>query len=102
MLGTIPDPPSAFHGSGATTAGVLSPGAQDVASGRSEAHVQYDKNKDVVPLGQDGHDAAEWEATIQSVVGAVLSIRISRPCSFDSASSDCSQATGFVVDAQRG
>ena len=47
-------------------------------------------------------DSAEWQATIESVVRAVVSIRFCQTCSFDTDSAGSSEATGFVVDAERG
>lgn len=74
---------------------------EDVVAGDNSHHEaaysQYSK-----PMASSGHDAAEWEATIQVVVGAVVSIRLCRPCPFDSDSATSSQATGFVVDVDRG
>jgi len=47
-------------------------------------------------------DTAEWQATIQSVVRNVVSIRFCQTCSFDTDPALTSEATGFVVDAERG
>ncbi len=49
-----------------------------------------------------GADTAEWQATIQSVVRNVVSIRFCQTCSFDTDPALTSEATGFVVDAERG
>ncbi|KAL2137230.1 hypothetical protein VTI74DRAFT_6441 [Chaetomium olivicolor] len=49
-----------------------------------------------------GPDTAEWQATIQSVVRNVVSIRFCQTCSFDTDPALTSEATGFVVDAERG
>lgn len=48
------------------------------------------------------HDSAEWQRTIESVVRNVVSIRFCQTCSFDTDSAITSEATGFVVDAERG
>ncbi|KAK0701649.1 trypsin-like cysteine/serine peptidase domain-containing protein [Lasiosphaeria miniovina] len=49
-----------------------------------------------------GPDTAEWQATIESVVRNVVSIRFCQTCSFDTDPALTSEATGFVVDAERG
>lgn len=51
---------------------------------------------------QTGQDTPEWQATIQSVVKNVVSIRFCQTCSFDTDPALTSEATGFVVDAERG
>ncbi|KAI5845687.1 trypsin-like cysteine/serine peptidase domain-containing protein [Morchella snyderi] len=48
------------------------------------------------------HDSAEWQKTIESVVRNVVSIRFCQTCSFDTDSAITSEATGFVVDAEKG
>lgn len=47
-------------------------------------------------------DTAEWQATIEHVVKNVVSIRFSQTCAFDTDPALTSEATGFVVDAERG
>lgn len=47
-------------------------------------------------------DSAEWQATIEKVVRNVVSIHFCQTCSFDTDSAISSEATGFVVDAERG
>ncbi|KAI6379963.1 hypothetical protein MCOR25_001861 [Pyricularia grisea] len=49
-----------------------------------------------------GPDTVEWQATIQKVVSNVVSIRFCQTCSFDTDAALTSEATGFVVDAERG
>ncbi|TLS29541.1 hypothetical protein PpBr36_01349, partial [Pyricularia pennisetigena] len=49
-----------------------------------------------------GPDTVEWQATIQRVVSNVVSIRFCQTCSFDTDAALTSEATGFVVDAERG
>jgi pro-apoptotic serine protease NMA111 len=46
-------------------------------------------------------DSPEWQA-IEKVVKTVVSIHFCQTCSFDSDLSMSSQATGFVVDAEKG
>ncbi|KAF2402617.1 Pro-apoptotic serine protease NMA111 [Trichodelitschia bisporula] len=47
-------------------------------------------------------DSAEWQATIERVVKNVVSIHFCQTCSFDTDSALSSEATGFVVDAEKG
>lgn len=47
-------------------------------------------------------DTAEWQACIEKVVRNVVSIRFCQTCSFDTDPALTSEATGFVVDAERG
>lgn len=47
-------------------------------------------------------DSVEWQATIEKVVRNVVSIHFCQTCSFDTDSAVSSEATGFVVDAERG
>jgi hypothetical protein len=47
-------------------------------------------------------ETAEWQATIENVVKNVVAIHFCQPCSFDTDSAMTSEATGFVVDAERG
>jgi hypothetical protein len=44
----------------------------------------------------------EWQDTIQKVVRNVVAIRFCQTCSFDTDSALTSEATGFVVDSERG
>lgn len=53
------------------------------------------------PLGNAG-DSPEWQAMIEKVIKSVVSIHFCQTCSFDTDLSCSSQATGFVVDAERG
>jgi len=49
-----------------------------------------------------GSADAEWQKTIESVVQNVVSIRFCQTCAFDTDPAVSSEATGFVVDAERG
>ena len=46
--------------------------------------------------------ADDWEATLETAVEAVVQLKYLRPRSFEEADAGASQATGFVVDAERG
>lgn len=56
----------------------------------------------MLSLGAAQADSPEWQATIETVVKSVVSIHFCQTCSFDTDMSMSSQATGFVVDAERG
>lgn len=47
-------------------------------------------------------DTAEWQAAIEKVVRHVVSVRFCQTCSFDTDPALTSEATGFVVDAEKG
>ena len=49
-----------------------------------------------------GADTAEWQATIEGVVKSVVSIHFCQTHSFDTEQALSSEATGFVVDAEKG
>ena len=55
-----------------------------------------------LPLAAATADTAEWQATIEKVVRNVVSIHFCQTCSFDTDPAISSEATGFVVDAERG
>ena len=48
------------------------------------------------------NDSVEWQRTIETVVKNVVSIRFSQTCAFDAEAALTSEATGFVVDKERG
>jgi pro-apoptotic serine protease NMA111 len=52
--------------------------------------------------GQPQADTAEWQATVERVIRNVVSIRFCQTCAFDTDAALTSEATGFVVDAERG
>jgi hypothetical protein len=47
-------------------------------------------------------ETKEWQATIERVVSSAVSIHFCQTCSFDTDPAMSSEATGFVVDAERG
>lgn len=49
-----------------------------------------------------GPETAEWQTCVENVVRNVVSIRFCQTCSFDTDPALNSEATGFVVDAERG
>ena len=56
----------------------------------------------MMPLAPATADSAEWQATIERVVRNVVSIHFCQTCSFDTDPAISSEATGFVVDSERG
>jgi S1-C subfamily serine protease len=69
----------------------------------SEASVNGDNEDHLASLGLPAAaDSAEWQAMIEKVVKNVVSIHFCQTCSFDTDGAISSEATGFVVDAERG
>ncbi|KAL1957563.1 hypothetical protein VTO42DRAFT_5790 [Malbranchea cinnamomea] len=58
--------------------------------------------RSVLPVNPAPADSAEWQLTIQKVVKCVVSIHFCQTASFDTDFSMSSEATGFVVDAEKG
>jgi hypothetical protein len=100
------EPPHAIDGrhpkhhrpNGDSSAGDNTPDRSDEIEGEYE---EYDDVR-LAPLLPTGPDTAEWQETIQSVVRNVVSIRFCQTASFDTDPALTSEATGFVVDAERG
>jgi pro-apoptotic serine protease NMA111 len=65
--------------------------------------METDSEDDLLPvLATATADSAEWQETIERVVRNVVSIHFCQTCSFDTDAAVSSEATGFVVDAERG
>lgn len=47
-------------------------------------------------------ESEAWQRAIEKVVRCVVSVKFSHPYSFDTETSKTSEATGFVVDAEKG
>ncbi len=86
-------------GNGDLSAGDNTPDVQDDFDGPEEFEFEEPRIQGLLPVGPD---TAEWQATIESVVQNVVSIRFCQTCSFDTDPALTSEATGFVVDAERG
>jgi S1-C subfamily serine protease len=54
-----------------------------------------------VPAGAEA-SAADWAATLERIAGSVVAIQLDQARSFDTERNVSAQATGFVVDAERG
>jgi S1-C subfamily serine protease len=55
-----------------------------------------------VPVPVEEASAADWAATLEHIAGSVVAIQIDQARSFDTERNISAQATGFVVDAERG
>lgn len=84
------------------TANILTPGDSTPANGTVYDVQNEDDASRLLAIGSTQADSPEWQATIENVVKSVVSIHYCQTCSFDTELSMSSQATGFVVDAQRG
>ncbi|KAK4674847.1 hypothetical protein QC763_124240 [Podospora pseudopauciseta] len=82
-----------------TSGGENTPDRPDDSFIEPEYEEPDDKLAALLPAGPD---TAEWQETIQRVVRNVVSIRFCQTCSFDTDPALTSEATGFVVDAERG
>lgn len=73
---------------------------QDDISEDSEDEIISDSPQQVfdIPVSQNNH----WQETITQVVNSVVSIHFSQVTCFDTESALVSEATGFVVDAEKG
>ncbi|PIG78992.1 nuclear serine protease HtrA2/Nma111 [Aspergillus arachidicola] len=80
----------------------LTPGDSTPANGTVYDIEDEDDASRLLPIGPAQADSPEWQATIEEVVKSVVSIHFCQTCSFDTELSMSSQATGFVVDAERG
>lgn len=80
----------------------LTPGDATPANGTVYAVEDEGDAGRMMPIGPAQADSPEWQATIENVVKSVVSIHFCQTCSFDTDMSMSSQATGFVVDAERG
>ena len=56
----------------------------------------------LLPMAPTATDSAEWQAMIEKVVRSVVSVNFSQTHSFDADAACSTEATGFVVDAERG
>lgn len=82
------------------------PGQQDAAMNGAngngvDADYDSDDMRSVAHIGASG-DTVEWQRTIEKVVKNVVSIHFCQTAAFDTDSALASEATGFVVDAERG
>lgn len=81
---------------------VLTPGDSTPANGTVYDIEESEDAARALAVGPGQADSPEWQATIETVVKSVVSIHFCQTCSFDTELSMSSQATGFVVDAERG
>lgn len=105
------DPPQTLEGrhtkhhralgalSGKDSAGDNTPDVEDEFEQNDDYEMEDSRAPALLPVGAD---TAEWQATIENVVRNVVSIRFCLTASFDTEPALTSEATGFVVDAERG
>src|SRR5690606_5059898 len=58
-----------------------------------------DQQQALLPPSRDDRT---WTATLEPIAQAAMAIKIDDPCAFDTEWNTSSQATGFVIDAERG
>ena len=80
----------------------VSDGEESLANGPPYPMDMDEEASRLLPLAAATADTAEWQATIEKVVRNVVSIHFCQTCAFDTDSAITSEATGFVVDAERG
>ncbi|MGB8328012.1 MAG: trypsin-like peptidase domain-containing protein, partial [Steroidobacteraceae bacterium] len=56
----------------------------------------------VAPVAGTAREAADWAATLERIAASVVAIKVDATRAFDTEWSSSAQATGFVVDAERG
>lgn len=59
-------------------------------------------HKNELMVTSSGMESAEWQKTIEKVVQCVVAVQFSQVASFDTDPAFVSEATGFIVDAERG
>ncbi|ONH77809.1 hypothetical protein BOH78_0283, partial [Pichia kudriavzevii] len=65
--------------------------------------IQEDYDSDeVAQVAYIPQSETKWQKTVEKVVKSVVSIHFMQPVNFDTETSLCSEATGFVVDAKQG
>ncbi|KAI1760861.1 Pro-apoptotic serine protease NMA111 [Hypoxylon sp. FL1150] len=86
------------------TNGKISPGENTPDADLTTFETEMATDEEPGPLypPQAPPDTVEWQATIEKVVRNVVSIRFCQTCSFDTDAACASEATGFVVDAEKG
>ncbi|KAF2012108.1 trypsin-like serine protease [Aaosphaeria arxii CBS 175.79] len=86
--------------------GAYTPGSSDERSlSEAGSPIIEETSGDITPAHISGaalHDTAAWQKTIEKVVRNVVSIHFCQTYSFDTDGAVSSEATGFVVDAERG
>jgi hypothetical protein len=64
-------------------------------------HAEDSASMPIVPL-QHHESEAVWRRAIDKVVPSIVSVKFTHPFSFDTGTNTTSQATGFIVDAEKG
>lgn len=81
---------------------LVPPGARRIVFGRTSSESSSSESDSDLPFDPGYGRDADWQKTISKVADSVVSIHYTRPLSFDTDSTHTSQATGFIVDAERG
>jgi S1-C subfamily serine protease len=77
------------------------PAATPIAATRAATHAAAAKLA-TVPVVVEVAPPADWARTLERIAGSVVTIEIDQTRSFDTERNVSAQATGFVVDAERG
>ena len=91
-------PPEPIYVSGDNTPNQVQP----ETNGRYPHTLDGANDEKIITIAPLAAENAEWQATIEKVVRNVVSIHFCQTCSFDTDTACSSEATGFVVDAERG
>jgi hypothetical protein len=95
-------PPAKRAVNGKLSPGDNTPDLVEIDEYDGESDISDDINHDAaLDVGTPG-SLGEWQDTIQNVVRNVVAIRFCQTCSFDTDQALTSEATGFVVDSERG
>ncbi|CAH0046332.1 unnamed protein product [Clonostachys solani] len=81
---------------------LLPPGARKIVFGRTSSESSSSEDDSDLTFDRGHGRDADWQKTISKVADSVVSIHYTRPLSFDTDTTHTSQATGFIVDAERG
>lgn len=73
---------------------------QELVVSDSEMELEYSADATTAIAGQQ--QSAQWHTTIDNVVKSVVAVHFSQTANFDCDTSVLSEATGFIVDAERG
>ncbi|RKP22401.1 hypothetical protein SYNPS1DRAFT_32009 [Syncephalis pseudoplumigaleata] len=86
--------------------------ASSIAGGGEAVHNKRRRTSSIsepestAPLTDEGSQSAMeprgWQATIEHAVKAIVSIRFSQVAAFDTEGAETSEASGYIVDAERG
>lgn len=93
--------PQSAAATGAAAPGPLPAPVQGPAGEQVPSNIVKPPPRLPVPVGEAA-SASDWATTLERIAGSVVSIEIDQARSFDTERNMSAEATGFVVDAQRG